>query len=228
MPRLRTSPNIDRIWYGALSAAAMPMPCPSGPPARSKRVPGNLLVGSLSGKSFQSGDATFARKRITTKGILIEDCNYATRPRGPTRHTQGAQTDLTDLIVDPGGDRLLALLAADDTTVPPHMSSTRSARARLPDILTGGPSLLDAKRILPTCAISSMSIMHLGILPLWQRLGRACRSVCPIMYTNHSFPVKELPHPSKDQDHQELLGSGSCARLMQNQHMHRRMTTGGQ
>ena len=67
MPGFRTSPNIDRIWHGALFAAYDAPLRPGAsrldnfaaqPPARSKRVPGNLLVGSLSGKSFESGDAT--------------------------------------------------------------------------------------------------------------------------------------------------------------------------
>ena len=80
----------------------------------------------------------------------------------------------------------------------PYVCRLVGARARMPDILTGGPSLLYAKRILPTLCDLEHGLSCTWVYSELAMTRRACRSICSIMYTNHSFPVKELPHPSKD------------------------------
>jgi hypothetical protein len=175
-------------------------------------VPGNLLVGSLSGKSFERvGDANVRSTQANhPKGILIARKMRHVRSLAQ----QDMSTDRLDrldgldcgLQRDPLAGRRPAacLLAADDTTVPPHMSSTRSARARRPHrwplhyccTLSEDCSLVRS-RACPSC------------MPFERRLiatRQTCMQVHPSARSctaKHSFPVKELPHPSKDQDHQE-------------------------
>ena len=101
------------------------------------------------------------------KGFLIEDCQLCdTFQRSHSTHARC--TDRLDRL-----DGLALWIRAETgclhclprTTLLclPICRRLVGARAQLlPDILTGGPSLLDAKRILSTCAILSMAYHALG------------------------------------------------------------------